>query len=49
MHISWLRKKLGDDAANPRYIATVRGRRLPVREELTAQRTGTEAPPCAVD
>ena len=21
----WLRKKLGDDAANPRYIATVRG------------------------
>jgi len=25
MHISWLRKKLGDDAARPRYIATVRG------------------------
>ena len=25
MHISWLRRKLGDDAANPRYIATVRG------------------------
>jgi len=25
MHISWLRKKLGDDAANPRYITTVRG------------------------
>ncbi|OIV38600.1 DNA-binding response regulator [Mangrovactinospora gilvigrisea] len=25
MHISWLRKKLGDDAAHPRYIATVRG------------------------
>jgi len=25
MHISWLRKKLGDDAANPRFIATVRG------------------------
>lgn len=25
MHISWLRKKLGDDAANPRYIVTVRG------------------------
>jgi len=25
MHISWLRKKLGDDAANPRYISTVRG------------------------
>src|ERR1700749_3253176 len=25
MHISWLRKKLGDDAANPRFIYTVRG------------------------
>jgi DNA-binding response OmpR family regulator len=25
MHISWLRRKLGDDAANPRYITTVRG------------------------
>ncbi|MGF1429690.1 response regulator transcription factor [Kitasatospora sp. LaBMicrA B282] len=25
MHISWLRKKLGDDATNPRYISTVRG------------------------
>ncbi|HEX2704195.1 MAG TPA: response regulator transcription factor [Candidatus Lustribacter sp.] len=25
MHISVLRKKLGDDAAQPRYIATVRG------------------------
>jgi DNA-binding response OmpR family regulator len=25
MHISWLRKKLGDDAANPRFISTVRG------------------------
>jgi DNA-binding response OmpR family regulator len=25
MHVSWLRKKLGDDAAHPRYIATVRG------------------------
>ncbi|MGH3328914.1 MAG: response regulator transcription factor [Streptomycetales bacterium] len=25
MHISWLRKKLGDDAARPRYITTVRG------------------------
>ena len=25
VHISWLRKKLGDDAANPRFITTVRG------------------------
>jgi DNA-binding response OmpR family regulator len=25
MHISWLRKKLGDDAASPRFITTVRG------------------------
>jgi DNA-binding response OmpR family regulator len=25
MHISWLRKKLGDDAGNPRFISTVRG------------------------
>ena len=25
MHVSWLRKKLGDDAAKPRFITTVRG------------------------
>ena len=25
MHMSWLRRKLGDDAANPRYLTTVRG------------------------
>jgi two-component system response regulator RegX3 len=25
VHISWLRKKLGDDPSNPRYIATIRG------------------------
>ena len=25
MHVSWLRKKLNDDAANPRFITTVRG------------------------
>jgi DNA-binding response OmpR family regulator len=25
MHVSWLRKKLGDDATNPRFISTVRG------------------------
>jgi DNA-binding response OmpR family regulator len=24
MHVSWLRKKLGDDPANPRFITTVR-------------------------
>lgn len=26
VHMSWLRKKLGDDPASPRYIETVRGR-----------------------
>jgi DNA-binding response OmpR family regulator len=25
MHVSWLRRKLGDDVANPHYIKTVRG------------------------
>lgn len=25
MHVSWLRRKLGDDANNPSYITTVRG------------------------
>ncbi|MFZ0323585.1 MAG: response regulator transcription factor [Actinomycetes bacterium] len=25
MHVSWLRRKLGDDASKPRYITTVRG------------------------
>jgi DNA-binding response OmpR family regulator len=25
MHVSWLRRKLGDDASRPRYISTVRG------------------------
>ena len=25
MHVSWLRRKLGDEAGQPRFIATVRG------------------------
>lgn len=25
MHVSWLRRKLGDDASDPRYLTTVRG------------------------
>ena len=25
MHVSWLRRKLGDDALNPRFLHTVRG------------------------
>jgi DNA-binding response OmpR family regulator len=25
MHVSWLRRKLGDDASQPRYVTTVRG------------------------
>jgi DNA-binding response OmpR family regulator len=25
VHVAWLRKKLGDDVASPRYIATIRG------------------------
>jgi DNA-binding response OmpR family regulator len=25
MHVSWLRRKLGDDAANPRRLVTIRG------------------------
>ena len=25
MHVSWLRRKLGDDASTPQYISTVRG------------------------
>jgi len=25
MHVSWLRRKLGDDANNPRYVTTIRG------------------------
>ncbi len=33
MHISWLRRKLGDDASSPRLITTVRG--LGFRFELS--------------
>jgi DNA-binding response OmpR family regulator len=25
MHVSWLRRKLGDEASKPKYITTVRG------------------------
>ena len=25
MHVSWLRRKLGEDAADPRHLMTVRG------------------------
>jgi two-component system, OmpR family, response regulator RegX3 len=36
VHISWLRKKLEDDAAKPRYITTIRGVgfRFATRDEL---------------
>ncbi|GAA1989091.1 response regulator transcription factor [Isoptericola halotolerans] len=35
MHVSWLRRKLGDDANSPRYVSTVRG--LGFRFELGQQ------------
>ena len=44
MHISWLRKKLGDDAANPRLHRHRARRRVPLREELRVPATTSEAP-----
>jgi DNA-binding response OmpR family regulator len=38
MHVSWLRRKLGDDAANPRYLSTIRG--VGFRFEPSAAGTG---------
>ena len=36
MHLSWLRKKLGDAASSPRYITTVRGIGFRFEEEADA-------------
>ncbi len=52
MHISWLRKKLGDDAANPRYTRYRARRRIPFREELSHREALRACPgkrTCAVD
>jgi DNA-binding response OmpR family regulator len=38
MHVSWLRRKLGDDAAHPRYITTVRGVGFRFEEDPPAER-----------
>lgn len=42
MHLSWLRKKLGDDASAPRYITTVRG--VGFRFENDAEGSKTSEP-----
>jgi DNA-binding response OmpR family regulator len=42
VHVGWLRRKLGDDARNPRLITTVRGRGL--RFELGSQDAVQKAP-----
>ena len=44
VHVSALRKKLGDDPAAPRYLHTVRGRRLPVRRRVGARRRAPDEP-----
>ncbi|MCL2463530.1 MAG: response regulator transcription factor [Micrococcales bacterium] len=41
MHVSWLRRKLGDDANSPRYVTTVRG--MGFRFETAATTAGAPA------
>ena len=38
MHVSWLRRKLGDDATRPRYISTIRGVGFRFEPEVPAAR-----------
>ncbi|MEE8602626.1 response regulator transcription factor [Euzebya tangerina] len=38
MHVSWLRRKLGDDASDPTYISTVRGVGLRFESEAEPSR-----------
>ncbi|MFF2077751.1 response regulator transcription factor [Kitasatospora sp. NPDC058162] len=42
VHLSWLRRKLGETASNPRYLHTVRG--VGVRLEATADPAGPAGP-----